>query len=88
MLSDEIYSQYAKTNWKSILSYNYEKSIVTQSFSKSHAMTGFQSRICNNIEKNYRKNGKLEAFCLTNVSEPIQYVAMKALRQIHQVIQN
>ena len=42
VLSDEIYSQYAKTNWKSILSYNYPKSIVTQSFSKSHAMTGFR----------------------------------------------
>ena len=42
VLSDEIYSQYAKTNWKSILSYDYEKSIVTQSFSKSHAMTGFR----------------------------------------------
>jgi len=42
VLSDEIYSQYAKKGWKSILSYNYEKSIVTQSFSKSHAMTGFR----------------------------------------------
>jgi len=42
VLSDEIYSQYAKSSWKSILSYNYEKSIVTQSFSKSHAMTGFR----------------------------------------------
>ena len=38
VLSDEIYSQYAKTNWKSILSYNYEKSIVTQSFSKSRKL--------------------------------------------------
>ena len=61
VLSDEIYSQYAKANWKSILSYNYEKSIVTQSFSKSHAMTGFRVGYA------------------INVSEPIQYVAMKAL---------
>ena len=80
VLSDEIYSQYAKTNWKSILSYNYEKSIVTQSFSKSHAMTGF--RIGYGIASKHiiEKMAKLEALCLTNVSEPIQYVAMKALQ--------
>jgi aspartate aminotransferase len=79
ILSDEIYSQYAKTSWKSILSYNYKKSIVTQSFSKSHAMTGF--RIGYTIADNevIEKMAKLEAMCLTNVSEPIQYIAMKAL---------
>ena len=79
ILSDEIYSQYAKTNWKSILSYNYEKSIVTQSFSKSHAMTGFRVGYAVADAKIVEKMAKLEALCLTNVSEPIQYVAMKAL---------
>ena len=79
MLSDEIYSQYAKSSWKSILSYNYEKSIVTQSFSKSHAMTGFRIGYGIADTKIIEKMAKLEALCLTNVSEPIQYVAMKAL---------
>ena len=79
VLSDEIYSQYAKTNWKSILSYNYEKSIVTQSFSKSHAMTGFRVGYAVASKQIIEKMSKLEALCLTNVSEPIQYVAMKAL---------
>ena len=79
VLSDEIYSQYAKTNWKSILSYNYSKSIVTQSFSKSHAMTGFRIGYAIADSKIIEKMAKLEALCLTNVSEPIQYVAMKAL---------
>ena len=79
VLSDEIYSQYAKTSWKSILSYNYEKSIVTQSFSKSHAMTGFRVGYGIADSKIIEKMAKLEALCLTNVSEPIQYVAMKAL---------
>jgi aspartate aminotransferase len=79
VLSDEIYSQYAKTNWKSILSYNYEKSIVTQSFSKSHAMTGFRVGYGIASKQIIEKMSKLEALCLTNVSEPIQYVAMKAL---------
>jgi len=79
VLSDEIYSQYVKTSWKSILSYNYEKSIVTQSFSKSHAMTGFRIGYGIANAKIIEKMAKLEALCLTNVSEPIQYVAMKAL---------
>ena len=79
VLSDEIYSQYAKANWKSILSYNYEKSIVTQSFSKSHAMTGFRVGYAIASNQIVEKMSKLEALCLTNVSEPIQYVAMKAL---------
>ena len=79
ILSDEIYSQYAKGNWKSILSYNYEKSIVTQSFSKSHAMTGFRVGYAIADAKIIEKMAKLEALCLTNVSEPMQYVAMKAL---------
>ena len=79
VLSDEIYSQYAKTNWKSILRYNYDKSIVTQSFSKSHAMTGFRVGYGIADSKIIEKMAKLEALCLTNVSEPIQYVAMKAL---------
>ena len=79
VLSDEIYSQYANTSWKSILDYNYEKSIVTQSFSKSHAMTGFRIGYGIANPKIIEKMAKLEALCLTSVSEPIQYVAMKAL---------
>jgi aspartate aminotransferase len=79
VLSDEIYSEYAKTKWKSILKYNYEKSIVTQSFSKSHAMTGFRVGYGVANVKIIEKMAKLQALCLTNVSEPIQYIAMKAL---------
>ncbi|KFM19904.1 Aspartate aminotransferase protein [Marine Group I thaumarchaeote SCGC AAA799-P11] len=79
ILSDEIYSEYVKSNWKSVLSYNYEKSIVTQSFSKSHAMTGFRIGYAIADGKIIEKMAKLEALCLTNVSEPIQYIAMRAL---------
>jgi len=79
VLSDEIYSHYAKANWKSMLTYNYKKSIVTQSFSKSHAMTGFRIGYAIANNEIIEKMAKLEALCLTNVSEPIQYVAMKAL---------
>ena len=79
VLSDEIYAQYAYADWKSVLSYNYEKSIVTQSFSKSHSMTGFRIGYAIADSKIIDKMAKLQAICLTNVSEPIQYVAMRAL---------
>jgi aspartate aminotransferase len=79
ILSDEIYSQYAYKKWKSVLCYNYDKSIITQSFSKSHAMTGFRVGYAIAKPEIIEKLSKLEALCLTNVSEPIQYIAMKAL---------
>ncbi len=79
ILSDEIYSQYAHEHWKSILCYNYEKSIVTQSFSKSHAMTGFRIGYTIAHQDIIEKLSKFMALCLTNVSEPIQYIAMRAL---------
>ncbi|HSB49765.1 MAG TPA: aminotransferase class I/II-fold pyridoxal phosphate-dependent enzyme [Nitrosopumilaceae archaeon] len=79
VLSDEIYAQYSYKDWKSVLSYNYEKSIVTQSFSKSHAMTGFRIGYAIANPEILDKMSKLQALCLTNVSEPIQFVALQAL---------
>ena len=79
VLSDEIYSSYANKPWKSILTYGYNKSIITQSFSKSHAMTGFRIGYAVSSPDIIEKMSKLQALALTNVSEPIQYVAMKAL---------
>ena len=79
LLSDEIYAQYSYSKWKSVLSYNYDKSIITQSFSKSHSMTGFRIGYAISSPQIIEKMTKLQAICLTNVSEPIQYVAMKAL---------
>ncbi len=79
VLSDEIYSDYAYGDWKSVLDYRYKKSIVTQSFSKSHSMTGFRIGYAIADREIIEKMAKLHALCLTNVSEPIQYVAMKSL---------
>ena len=79
ILSDEIYSHYAFAEWKSILCYNYEKSIVTQSFSKSHAMTGFRVGYTITNSEIIEKLARFSALCLTNVSEPMQYVALNAL---------
>jgi len=79
VLSDEIYSSYAYGKWKSILSYGYNKSIITQSFSKSHAMTGFRIGYAVSSPDIIDKMAKLQALCITNVAEPIQYVALRAL---------
>ena len=79
ILSDEIYSNYSNDEWKSILSYNYQKSIITQSFSKSHSMTGYRIGYVVSSQDIINKLTRLQALCLTNVSEPIQYTAMKSL---------
>ena len=79
ILSDEIYSNYSNEQWKSVLSYNYEKSIITQSFSKSHSLTGYRIGYIVSSNKIIEKMARLQALCLTNVSEPIQYVAMKSI---------
>ena len=79
VLSDEIYSDYAYKEWKSVISYEYNKSIITQSFSKSHAMTGFRIGYTLSSPEIIDMMAKLQALCITNVSEPIQYVSLKAL---------
>lgn len=79
VLSDEIYSKYAYRNWKSILTYEYDKSVITQSFSKSHAMTGFRIGYAISNPDIIDRMAKLQALCITNVAEPIQYVSLRAL---------
>ena len=79
ILSDEIYSNYSNEKWKSALSYNYEKSIITQSFSKSHSMTGYRIGYVISSNNIIEKMAKFQSLCLTNVSEPIQFLAMKSI---------
>ncbi len=89
VLSDEIYENYlgyrTEEEWKvkpakSILTYGYEKSIITKSFSKSYAMTGYRIGWAIAEPSIIEKMSKLQALSLTNVSEPIQYVALHALK--------
>jgi len=81
VLSDEIYAQYARVPSKSILEYGYDKSIVAQSFSKSHAMTGFRVGYSVAEKSIVERMSRLQALSLTSVSEPMQYAAMTALDQ-------
>jgi len=84
--SDEIYEYYYTDGdlqspdiWTE---YGYEKTIVTKSFSKSYAMTGYRIGWVIAEPSIIEKMSKLQALSLTNVSEPIQYVALKALERM------
>jgi len=88
VLSDEIYAEFAEytntptsgVSFKSVLEYNYQKSIITKSFSKSYAMTGYRIGWVVAEPSIIDKMSKLQALSLTNVSEPIQYVALQAIK--------
>jgi len=85
VLSDEIYEEYDRRpdlehEYTSFWELNYEKTIITQSFSKSHAMTGYRIGYVIAEKSIIEKMSKLQALSLTNVSEPIQYAALEALK--------
>jgi aspartate aminotransferase len=96
VLSDEIYAEFAEhtkiptsgVSFKSVLEYNYKKSIITKSFSKSYAMTGYRIGYAVADPSIIDKMSKLQALSLTNVSEPIQYVALQALKSEEAVAEN
>jgi aspartate aminotransferase len=81
ILSDEIYYEYSNAIGRSsVKDVDYEKSIFTMSFSKSHAMTGYRIGYVIAEPSIIDKMSKLQALSLTNVSEPIQYVALQAIK--------
>jgi len=87
VLSDEIYSEYSSgvtatgpLREHEGVWFSYKKSITTQSFSKSKAMTGYRIGYVIAEPHIIDKMSKLQALSLTNVSEPIQYVALQALK--------
>lgn len=95
VLSDEIYAEFAlihHTNTrcfaKSVSEYNYQKSIIAKSFSKSYAMTGYRIGWVVAEPSIIDKMSKLQALSLTNVPEPIQYVALQALKSEEAVAEN
>ena len=86
VLSDEIYSEYimgvtarGPLREHEGVWFSYKKSITTQSFSKSKAMTGYRIGYVIAEPHIIDKMSKLQALSLTNVSEPIQYAALQAL---------
>ncbi len=81
VLSDEIYHQYHTTQSapKSILEYQYERGIATQSFSKSHAMMGFRIGYAVSSPSVISRMSRASALCLTGVSGVVQYAALQSI---------
>ena len=65
--------------FKSISVYNYDKSIVIESFSKTYAMTGFRLGYILSSTSIIKEIAQLLAFAMTSVAEPLQYCALDAL---------
>jgi aspartate aminotransferase len=80
ILSDEVYSKYCIKKFTSISEYNYDKSIVIESFSKTYAMTGFRLGYILSSASIIKEIAKLLAFAMTSVAEPLQYCALDALK--------
>jgi aspartate aminotransferase len=79
LLSDEVYSDYAFTQFDSIRNYGYDKSILVGSFSKRYAMTGFRVGYGIANKEIISKMAKVQAAAVTSVAEPIQHAALAAL---------
>jgi aspartate aminotransferase len=80
ILSDEVYSLYSYVPYKSILEFEYDRSIMISSFSKSHAMTGFRVGYAISSKEIIEKISKIQALAITSVAEPMQYAAIAALK--------
>jgi len=80
LLSDEVYSNYAYEPYRSIVNFDYDKSILLGSFSKTFAMTGFRVGFVYSRESSLiNRLIKIQALALTSVAEPMQFCALLAL---------
>lgn len=80
VLSDEIYRDYTmRGTHKSVMEYSYPNSIVTQSFSKSHAMMGFRIGYAAAPVDIINQMTAASALCLTGVAGVIQHAALRAM---------
>ena len=80
ILSDEVYSDYSFKKFTSILNFNYKKSVMVSSFSKSYAMTGFRVGYVIASDDLITKIKNVQATAITSVAEPMQYCALSALK--------
>jgi aspartate aminotransferase len=88
VISDEIYTDYSYAPCPAILEGGAEKFILTASFSKTWAMTGFRVGYSVSSEETVTKMLKLQSLVMTSVPEFIQYGAIKALESEREVREN
>ncbi len=88
VISDEIYNEYSSKPCPSILGNTPEKFILTSSFSKSWAMTGFRIGYSVSSAENAAKITGLASLLFTSVPEFIQWGAIEALNADAEVRRN
>ncbi len=79
VLSDEIYNEYTSAPCPSILDHPPRKFVLTSSFSKTWAMTGFRIGYAVSSKETIGKMVKMTSLMVTSVPEFIQYGAIRAL---------
>ena len=87
LVSDEVYSGYvfgeeeggAGAGTAAPTACGLPGSIAVNSFSKSHAMTGFRVGYAIGPAEDIAAMSSLQALCMTSVPSPVQYAALRAL---------
>jgi aspartate aminotransferase len=79
ILSDEVYSNFSFTPFKSILEFPECNQVYVSSFSKKFGMTGFRIGYAISDIGTIEKMGRLQNLILTSVPEFVQHVAIAAL---------
>jgi len=79
ILSDEVYSNFAFTPFKSILEFPESKQVYVSSFSKAFSMTGFRIGYAISDPETIERMTQLQNLCLTSVPEFVQHAAIVAL---------
>jgi aspartate aminotransferase len=79
LLSDEVYADYAFSEFNSVRQYGYDKSILVGSFSKRYAMTGFRVGYSIANKEIISKMARVQATGITSVAQPMQQAALAAL---------
>jgi aspartate aminotransferase len=88
VISDEVYDSYSFTPCPSILEGGAAKFILTSSFSKTWAMTGFRVGYAVCDRQSAEKIVRLASLMYTSVPEFIQYGAIKALDSEEEATRN
>jgi aspartate aminotransferase len=79
IISDEIYNEYTKNPCPSVLNTTPKKFILTSSFSKTWAMTGFRVGYAVSSKETIASISEMISLMVTSVPEFIQWGAIKAL---------
>ena len=88
VISDEVYDSYSFTPCPSILEGGADRFILTSSFSKTWAMTGFRVGYAVCDRESAEKIVRLASLMYTSVPEFIQYGAIKALESDEEATRN